>query len=103
MNLLRFGVIRCRFTNNLSFSNHLLIDLATEPQILARTLMNDKEIPLEITEEVNKKSSDLTFKSNWQKGDFVMLDNKRFLHGRESFKLGSNRDIVLIQTLEAKL
>ena len=103
MNLLRFGVTQCRFTNNLSFSNHLLVDLATEPQILSRTLMNDKEIPLEITEEVNEKSSDLAFKSNWQKGDFVMLDNKRFLHGRESFELGSKRDIVLVQTLEARL
>lgn len=103
MNLLRFGVTECRFTNKLSFSNHLLVDLESEPQILSRTLANNQKIPQDIMEEISEKASKFTFTSNWKKGDLAMLDNKRFLHGRESFKAGSERDIVLVQTLKAKI
>ena len=33
--------------------------------------------------------------------DFVMIDNKRFMHGRRAYKKGINRDIVIVQTQRA--
>tara|TARA_B100000212_G_scaffold321368_1_gene279869 strand:- start:1025 stop:1873 length:849 start_codon:yes stop_codon:yes gene_type:complete len=103
LELLRFAVTECRFSNKLSFSNHLLVDLESEPQILSRTLSNGQEIPADIMNEIKEKAAELTFASNWKKGELVMLDNKRFLHGRESFETGSSRDIVLVQTLKTNL
>ena len=48
-----------------------------------------------------EKSQIITYDLQWEKGDLVMIDNKRFMHGRRSFKSRDKRDIVNIQTATA--
>ena len=42
-----------------------------------------------------------SYEHNWKKGDLIMLDNKRFLHGRRKYKKNDPRDIVIIQSARA--
>ena len=42
-----------------------------------------------------------TYEIKWGKNDLVMVDNKRFMHGRRAYKKNSPRDIVVIQTSKA--
>ena len=83
------------------FSNHLFVDLETEPQILSRKLQNGNDIPKNIHTEINEIANQLTQPYKWEGSDLMMLDNKRFLHGRESFEMGDQRDIVSVQTEKA--
>ena len=36
-----------------------------------------------------------------KKNDLIMLDNKRFMHGRRAYSKDEKREIVNIQTLKA--
>ena len=98
MKQIRFAVHESRIPGKYCFTNHLFVDLKIEPQIISRTLLNGDSIPKDIIEEINIKAKEITLKYSWNKNDFVMLDNKRFLHGRESFKLKDKREIVQVQT-----
>ena len=59
-------------------------------KILIQQLLNgaqfNKTIPDEIIKEVEEKSKLITYDLKWKKGDLLMIDNKRFMHGRRSFK-----------------
>ena len=101
MKQIRFAVHDSRIPGKFCFANHLLVDLESEPQIISRKLLDGKSIPADIMKEISKKAENLTHKYNWEENDLVMLDNKRFLHGRESFKSGDQRNIVQIQTQKA--
>jgi len=35
---------------------------------------------------------------NWEKNDLIMIDNKRFMHGRRAIVKDDPRDIVIIQS-----
>lgn len=59
-------------------------------------LQNKKNVTL-----VENKSANLTFYHKWKINDIIMLDNKRFLHGRNSFSKKEKRKIINIQTLKA--
>ena len=37
--------------------------------------------------DVYKKSEMLTYSFQWQKNDVLMLDNRRFMHGREKYQM----------------
>ena len=50
--------------------------------------------------DVYKKSEMLTYSFQWQKNDVLMLDNRRFMHGREKISNGDKRDIINIQSLK---
>jgi len=52
-------------------------------------------------DEVKEKSKELTYDLDWKKNDFVMLDNKRFIHGRRAFKKSDKRDIMIVETSSA--
>jgi alpha-ketoglutarate-dependent taurine dioxygenase len=97
----RFAVHESRIPNNLCFANHLLITVETEPQLLARKMINGEEIPQQIMEEIHKKSEELTYDFIWEKRDLIMLDNKRFFHGRRPIEKGDPRDIIIAQTSKA--
>ena len=100
--LSRYAVHKDKFSKQLCFSNHLLIKLSSEDQIVTRTLLNDEKIPDEIISEIKAISNSLTFDYNWQKNDLVMINNKRFMHGRRSYEKEDPRDIVNIQTRKAR-
>ena len=51
--------------------------------------------------EIKNKSDELTFEHHWEDNDLLMIDNKRFMHGRKSFDKGIERDIVIVQTERA--
>ncbi|MDA7713985.1 TauD/TfdA family dioxygenase [Candidatus Pelagibacter sp.] len=100
-NYFRFAAETSRQNDKLAFANHLFVTLKSEPQIISRTLRSGKEIPKKIIQEIKNKSQKLTFKINWSKNDIIMIDNKRFLHGREKISENDKRDIVIIQTLKS--
>ena len=81
---LRFAVQEGRSGRDLCFSNHLNVDLDSEPQIISRTMADSQEIPESIMEEIKQKADSLTFEHSWEKTDFVMIDNLRFLHARRA-------------------
>ena len=85
---------------NFSFCNHLLVDFESEPQMISREFIfsEKKEDENEILNEVKNLSDEHTYFHSWKKNDFIMLDNKRFMHGRASFDSKIERDISQIQT-----
>tara|TARA_Y100000590_G_scaffold464204_1_gene633090 strand:- start:162 stop:1091 length:930 start_codon:yes stop_codon:yes gene_type:complete len=97
----RYAVQESRIQSKLAFANHLFIHLNSEPQLLSRGLSNKRQIPDFIFDEINNKAKLYTYKHIWEKKDFIMLDNKRFLHGRESLIKDDPRDIVVIQSQRA--
>lgn len=98
---IRSGVVESRKDNSLCFSNHLFIDLSSEPQILSRKTNSDNEIPENILAEIHRCAQEITLNLRLEKKDLVMLDNKRFMHGRNAFGNSGKRDIVNIQTFKA--
>ena len=97
----RFAVTESRIENFLSFTNHLMIIFENEPQIKKIGLTNGDPIPKEIKSHILEKSNDLIHDINWDNSDLVMLDNRRFLHGRRSYTENVERKIINVQTLKA--
>ena len=79
------------------FSNHTLYK-NTDPTIIKWGTINGKKIPRDILEETTQKSKEITYDLNWNKNDFLMFDNKRFMHGRRGFDKKEKRDVVIIQS-----
>jgi alpha-ketoglutarate-dependent taurine dioxygenase len=48
-------------------------------------LEDDSKIPEEVMQEIKEVTSRLTKLISWQKGDIVIMDNTRMLHGRRAF------------------
>jgi alpha-ketoglutarate-dependent taurine dioxygenase len=57
------------------------------------TLADGSEVPDEIVDEIERISNSLAFDIKWQKNDLVMLDNTRFMHGRNPIGDPQNRRI----------
>jgi len=94
----RFAAIQTRLPNKISFTNHLLSSMreGTDPSIKGWS-----KVPKEILNEVHKEANKITYDLKWKKNDLVMIDNKRFMHGRKKFNKKDKRDIVVIQSLLA--
>jgi len=56
-------------------------------------------IPKKIMQEILNKAEKLSFYVQWEEGDIIMINNKRFIHGRSKIKKNSKRDIINAQTL----
>jgi len=97
---IRFAVHPSRLPNKMCFSNHILYR-DTDPNILEWGTIDGNKIPQNILDEVKEKSKELTYDLDWKKNDFVMLDNKRFIHGRRAFKKSDKRDIMIVETSSA--
>ena len=97
----RFAVSESRIDSQLSFANHLMIIFENEPQIKSLHLGNGDKIPDEILKEVKSISNDLIYDLDWKSQDLIMLDNKRFMHGRRAYNKNEKREIINIQTLKA--
>jgi len=100
---INFAVKNSKVPGKLAFANHLFVSLKSEPQLFSRKMNNGKKIPKKITKEINFQAKMLTQSINWQKGDLIMIDNFRFMHGRQAIdKKDTQRDIVNIQTFKSK-
>ena len=94
---IRFAVHPSRLPNKMCFSNHVLYRV-TDPNILEWGTIDGNKIPQNILDEVKEKSKEVTYDLDWKKNDFVMLDNKRFTHGRRAFKKSDKRDIMTVES-----
>ena len=94
LNVLRYALQEAR-NRRLWFANHVI---CTDPIIDRMGMADGSTIPAEITAEVERASVALTIDLHWEAGDLLMLDNRRFLHGRREFAEGDRRDIVQLQT-----
>ncbi|MBD2506847.1 TauD/TfdA family dioxygenase [Nostoc muscorum FACHB-395] len=74
------------------FINSLLPTKQLNPKIL--NFEDDSEIPEEVVSELNEIAEKFTTEISWQKGDILMIDNTRILHGRRSFA-DDQRDIYI--------
>tara|TARA_B100001123_G_C15199169_1_gene982613 strand:+ start:71 stop:967 length:897 start_codon:yes stop_codon:yes gene_type:complete len=95
---IRFAVSETNIDNKLSFCNHFLYE-NTDPTILKWRFVGVKNFPKEIKKEVKNKSDSITYYHKWKKNDFIMLDNRRFMHGRNKILKSDNKKIYNIQTL----
>jgi alpha-ketoglutarate-dependent taurine dioxygenase len=98
---LKFAVNETRFSNTLAFVNHLIVSMESEPQLINRRLIDNKNVPKDIMEMVLDKTNKFKFRIEWQKKDLIMIDNKRFLHGRDTITNNDPRDIINAQTARA--
>ena len=72
-----------------------------DPQIKKWTTVKGDSIQSNIMDEIKSKSSELTYEHKWKQGDLVMIDNKRFMHGRRQYNKNDKRQIAIAQTLRA--
>jgi alpha-ketoglutarate-dependent taurine dioxygenase len=101
LTVLRYAVheSRLRRGGSLAFVNHLLC--RREPHVRDLTMADGAAIPPDTFAEIEDVGERLTFDVQWQPRDVLMIDNKRFMHGRRMFAEGVERDIVQIQSERA--
>jgi len=94
LSVLRFAVQESR-SRQLCFANHAFTDFAN----LTTTMSDGTPIPGEMLAEIREAARLLTCDVRWQPTDLLMLDNRRFTHGRRAFDSSRDpRDIVQVQT-----
>ncbi len=65
------------------FINSLLPATHFKPEVIK--FDDNSEIPDDVVIELNEIAERLTTEISWQKGDILMIDNTRILHGRRAF------------------
>lgn len=91
------ALIESRDGNYQVFINNILPVVDQEQQGKNSSLVrfeDDSKIPDEIISEIKNVTDKLTYLVSWQKGDILMVDNTRLLHGRKSFS-DTQRDIYV--------
>ena len=58
-------------------------------------LINDKKIPKNIIKEIIQLSKKLTINYDWKRNTLLMIDNRRFMHGRKKFKDLNQKRLLL--------
>jgi hypothetical protein len=74
------------------FINSLLPTKQLTPDVLI--FDDNSEIPDDVVSELNEIAERLTTEISWAKGDILMIDNTRILHGRRAFS-DEKRDIYI--------
>jgi hypothetical protein len=82
------------FINRLAFGSFLLFSRYTLNQRTFPTFADGSPVDDAITEQIKNISDKLTLAIKWQKGDVLMLDNTRFLHGRNEINDENERLIL---------
>jgi len=77
------AILPSRCGNYQVFINSLLPTKQLNPNILR--FEDDSDIPDTVMFEVNEIAERITTEIDWQKGDILMIDNTRILHGRRAF------------------
>jgi len=73
---------RPMFVNKLAFGNFLLFARYIHNDKWFPTYEDNTIVPDDLIETVKKTGEKITVFNKWQKGDIMMVDNTRFLHGR---------------------
>ncbi len=82
---------------NLSGKSFIFINSILPTKVIAPdsvSFEDDSKINAEIIAELNEIAEKITVEIQWQKGDILMLDNTRIMHGRRAFK-DETREIYL--------
>ena len=98
LEVLRYAIYKVENLDSYAFANHLLADNYNEPQIKNISMASGENIPNEYIKIIKEKSLEIVYEHHWKKFDALMIDNKRFMHGRKEFPKKSDRDILTIQT-----
>ena len=98
----KFALEKSRIQNKFCFANHLFIPLSSEPQILKRTFLNNKNISRTDFKVLINLADESTKHIKWKKNELVMIDNLRYMHGRASIdSKESKRDVVVVQSMRS--
>lgn len=98
--LIRSLVNKCT-NNKLAFCNYLLHN-PWEPQLSSMKLFPDPDYTKIITKaSLETIISSLKIPYSWTRGDLLMVNNRRFMHARESYQSNS-RVLELIQALQLR-
>ncbi len=81
-----------RTTESPVFINSLLAGKHLNPKSIC--FDDNSEITDEIISELNEIAEKITIEISWQKGDILMIDNTRIMHGRRAFN-DDQRDIYI--------
>ncbi|MFT5350380.1 MAG: alpha-ketoglutarate-dependent taurine dioxygenase [Gammaproteobacteria bacterium] len=82
------------FGKQLAFGNFLLFSRYGLKNKLQPCFLDGTIVPDEVVAPVKQVSDQLTLAHRWQKGDLLMLDNTRFLHGRNPILNIDERRII---------
>ena len=82
------------FSPVLSFGNFLLFARYLKNNRFFPTFEDNSIIPDNVAETIKKVSDRLTVPIKWQAGDVVVLDNTRFMHGRNEITAPQDRRIL---------
>ncbi|MBD2451601.1 TauD/TfdA family dioxygenase [Nostoc sp. FACHB-152] len=74
------------------FINSILPTKQLNPEILK--FVDDSEIPNDVLQELDEVAERVTTNISWEKGDILMIDNTRVMHGRRAFS-DEKRDIYI--------
>ena len=85
---------RPMFINKLAFGNFLLFARYIHNDKWFPTYENGTIVPDNLIEIVKKTGEKITEFHQWKKGDIIMLDNTRFLHGRNNILNLKDRRIL---------
>jgi hypothetical protein len=85
----------------IAFANHFLHS-PREEQMIEMKIAGADNLPSEIQQEMNSALDNHAVSVEWQAGDFVMLDNRRFMHARAEYVGEQKRVMKIAQALEVK-
>ena len=84
---------RTRFGDRPAFVNFLLFSRFTRGQYACPTFDNGEIIPDSVCQEIKDLADQITVHHQWQDQDLLMLDNSRFMHGRDAVHPFLKREI----------
>lgn len=84
------------FSNDLAFGNFILFSRYYSNRVRFPTFTNRRVIPQKLVDVVKTTSDSITTPIKWQQNDVLILDNTRFLHGRNKVVDPQDRLIISI-------
>ncbi len=99
---IKFAIHKNKYNDKIYLSSHILYK-DTDPTIKYMKLLGGKKIPSKMLDEIRLKSEEILYYHKWKKKDLIMLDNKKFMHGRNKVVKNDNRKILNIQTLVSNI
>ena len=93
-------------TRDLCLTNHAFVDLKQESQIRKKEFILNGEsfnFSSDIVKDIFDSMHKNTFTHKWQKGESIVIDNFRFMHGRLKFNEKHNRELIIRQLKKFKI
>lgn len=82
------------FSNKLAFGSFLLFRRLLHNDFNSPKFEDGSNIPNDLFNAIKTVSDDLTIEHRWEKGDILMIDNTRFMHGRNAIDNQIERRII---------